>query len=194
MVSHIQHAGPSVSSVVSSHHTYSGGLLSVTRVKGDRRKGNGESTGSKYTQAPNCNCIIGNIRKVNNQGGSATDFQETPSRHQQGTGKDQRNRIALTRWHSSERMGYKGSSNKPKETCRQRVSILIECVCSFTDANLDREIGSMHLSAKEKDDTLKKLRLEIERLQEEREDMLNGAGSVRYSHYYWKRAESTEFE
>jgi len=44
----------------------------------------------------------------------------------------------------------------------------------------------MHLSAKEKDDALKKLRLEIERLQEEREDMLNGAGSVRYSHYCLK--------
>ena len=80
-------------------------------------------------------------------------------------------------------MGYRGSSNKLKETCRPRVSIFIECVCSFTDANLDREIGSMHLSAKEKDDALKKLRLEIERLQEEREDMLSGGGSVRYSHY-----------
>jgi hypothetical protein len=39
----------------------------------------------------------------------------------------------------------------------------------------------MHLSAKEKDDALKKLRLEIERLQEEKEDLVNGAGSVRIS-------------
>jgi hypothetical protein len=37
----------------------------------------------------------------------------------------------------------------------------------------------MHLSAKEKDDALKKLRLEIERMQEEREDLANGAGPVR---------------
>jgi hypothetical protein len=41
----------------------------------------------------------------------------------------------------------------------------------------------MHLSAKAKDDALKKLRLEIERLQEEKEDLMNGAGSVRISHY-----------
>ena len=54
--------------------------------------------------------------------------------------------------------------------------------CLFTDANLDREIGTMHLSAKAKDDALKKLRLEIERLQEEKEDLMNGAGSVRYTH------------
>jgi FtsZ-binding cell division protein ZapB len=47
-------------------------------------------------------------------------------------------------------------------------------------ANLtDREIGTMFLSSKEKDDTLKKLRLEVERLQEERDDLANnGAGTV----------------
>jgi hypothetical protein len=61
--------------------------------------------------------------------------------------------------------------------------IIIKCVCLFTDANLDREIGTMHLSAKAKDDALKKLRLEIERLQEEREDLVNGAGSVRRLHH-----------
>jgi hypothetical protein len=36
----------------------------------------------------------------------------------------------------------------------------------------------MHLSAKEKDEALKKLRQEIERLQEEKEVMAGGAGSV----------------
>jgi hypothetical protein len=41
----------------------------------------------------------------------------------------------------------------------------------------------MHLSAKAKDDALKKLRLEIERLQEEKEDLMNGAGSVRYTRH-----------
>jgi hypothetical protein len=47
-------------------------------------------------------------------------------------------------------------------------------------ANLsDREIGTMFLSSKEKDETLKKLRLEVERLQEERNDLANsGAGTV----------------
>ena len=61
--------------------------------------------------------------------------------------------------------------------------MIIKFVCVFTDANLDREIGTMHLSAKAKDDALKKLRLEIERLQEEKEDLVNGAGSVRHSYY-----------
>lgn len=47
-------------------------------------------------------------------------------------------------------------------------------------ANLsDREIGTMFLSSKEKDETLKKLRLEVERLLEERDDLANnGAGTV----------------
>jgi hypothetical protein len=37
----------------------------------------------------------------------------------------------------------------------------------------------MHLSAKDKDEALRKLRLEIERLKEEKEDLaLHGAGSV----------------
>jgi ABC-type phosphate transport system auxiliary subunit len=47
-------------------------------------------------------------------------------------------------------------------------------------ANLsDREIGTMFLSSKEKDETLKKLRLEVEILQEERNDLANsGAGTV----------------
>jgi hypothetical protein len=37
----------------------------------------------------------------------------------------------------------------------------------------------MHLSAKDMDESIKKLRLEIARLQEEKEDMANnGAGSV----------------
>jgi predicted nucleic acid-binding Zn-ribbon protein len=78
-------------------------------------------------------------------------------------------------------MGYRGNSNKPRETCRQRVSDKLSGVfVDSSDANLDREIGTMHLSAKAKDDALKKLRLEIERLQEEKEDLVNGAGSVRY--------------
>lgn len=37
----------------------------------------------------------------------------------------------------------------------------------------------MHLSAKAKDEALKKLRIDYERLQEEKEDLMNGAGSVR---------------
>lgn len=79
-------------------------------------------------------------------------------------------------------MGYRGSSNKPRETCRQKVSEILSSVFAYSsDANLDREIGTMHLSAKAKDDALKKLRLEIERLQEEKEDLVNGAGSVRHS-------------
>lgn len=52
-------------------------------------------------------------------------------------------------------------------------------VCSFAKLNLDREIGTMHLSAKAKDEALKKLRIDYERLQEEKEDLMNGAGSVR---------------
>ena len=61
--------------------------------------------------------------------------------------------------------------------------MIIKFVCVFTDANLDREIGTMHLSAKAKDDALRKLRLEIERLQEEKEDLVNSAGSVRHAYY-----------
>jgi archaellum component FlaC len=81
-------------------------------------------------------------------------------------------------------MGYRGSSNKPKETCRRKVSDNHQvCLFNSSDADLDREIGTMHLSAKAKDDALKKLRLEIERLQEEKEDLMNGAGSVRYTRH-----------
>jgi len=51
-------------------------------------------------------------------------------------------------------------------------------VCGALTRTLDREIGTMHLSAKEKDEALKKLRQEIERLQEEKMDMAGGAGPV----------------
>jgi len=60
--------------------------------------------------------------------------------------------------------------------------------------DLDREIGTMHLSSKEKDDMLKKLRLEIERLQEEKDDLANGAGPVRSCLFVWRGAKSAEFE
>jgi len=63
-------------------------------------------------------------------------------------------------------------------------------VCGALTRTLDREIGTMHLSAKEKDEASKKLRQEIERLQEEKMDMADGAGPV--SRPCLKRANSPE--
>ena len=84
-------------------------------------------------------------------------------------------------WHSLVKMGCRGSSNKLRRTLWQKVnqnSCFGLIVCGALTRTLDREIGTMHLSAKEKDEALKKLRQEIERLQEEKMDMAGGAGPV----------------